>query len=100
LTKKKTQEAPHPPEFSLALWESLWRVVDAARLVTVVHGDMTQADALEFLADQEKMLRRCLGGKAGEKEMREGVTKHPFVIEAEAAERARVQRCLSEISGD
>lgn len=82
----------------MALWESLWRVVDAARLVTVVHGDMTQADALEFLADQEKMLRRCLGGGAGEKEMREGVTKHPFVLNAEEAERDRVRRVIRESS--
>jgi hypothetical protein len=80
-----------PPEFSMALWESLWRVVDASRLAICPLGEMTKEEALEFLADQEKMLRRCLGGDEGEDEMRAGVTPHPFVIKAHEQERDRLR---------
>lgn len=83
---------PTPPSFSMDLWESLWRVVDASRLAIRQHGEMSHEDALLFLADQEKMLRRCLGGDAGEAEMRVGIEKHPYVLSAEAAESERLQR--------
>lgn len=94
---KSTKPAPpQPPQFSMELWESMWRVVDASRLAIRQYGNTTHEDALSFLADQEKMLRRCLGGDAGEVEMRVGVTKHPFVLATEEAEELRVETILKE----
>jgi hypothetical protein len=97
MSKKSKKPAQSPPEFSMALWESLWRVVDAARLAISLPEGVDREEVMSFLADQEKMLRRCLGGESNEAELRAGVTEHPYVQSVRAAEHARVQELLAKI---
>ena len=80
-----------PPE----VWGQLWNVVDAARMAVRPVRGQEREDALEFLADQEKMLRRALGFFAGRHEdwehhegyLRRKVDTHPYVLEMQKQDR-------------
>lgn len=91
-TAAKKEITPAPE-----VMESLWRVVDAARIAIQRPDSMSPDDALEFLADQEKMLRRAIGFfHGGEDTLREGITKHPFILDLERAELERVARIMKD----
>lgn len=83
--------------------ESLWRVLDAARFaISPPHGTDKQ-ELLEFLADQEKMLRRAIAffhGPDGENVLRQGLTKHPYIITLEQNERERHIQILKDARDD
>jgi len=90
---------PQPPEFSMALWESLWRVVDASRLAICPIGELDRDSALEFLADQEKMLRRCIGHPENEDQLRVDVVPHPYVLKVHEQESQRIRALREETEG-
>lgn len=73
------------------VWEQLWRVVDAARMSIAPYHGQTRDEALTFLADEEKMLRRALGGDVGEDNVRRGMLKHPYTIAMAAAHNEAVE---------
>ena len=88
------------------VWESLWRVVDASRLAVCPGRQQTRDDALEFLADQEKMLRRAIGFFHGPPDTAETVlrgsfaTKHPYTLEIEEQDRVSVREMLLTLRED
>lgn len=92
--KTPTNIANCPPE----VWEGLWRVLDAARMAVCPARGQEKEDALMFLADQEKMLRRALGffmGESGEDYLRIGVEAHPYVSKMKEQDRKLLQEALS-----
>lgn len=100
--RAKKQSSEHPVE-SAEVIESLWRVVDAARLVIRRWDNIGVSDQeiREFLADQEKMLRRAVaffhgGPDVGEEALRADgrASKHPYVLEIEARDTARFEEYL------
>lgn len=90
---KKQQRLPLPVMVTPEVWESLWRVVDASRNVILRTDPQAHEEALEFLADQEKMLRRAIGFFHGppdtaEQTLRGDVaTKHPHILNLESERR-------------
>jgi hypothetical protein len=77
--KVKAGAGPERPDCHPEVWEQLWAVVDAARMAVCPVRGQTRDDALSFLADQEKMLRRALSffaGRHGSGEGRLGAGEH------------------------
>ncbi len=90
--KKRSPAAFAHPVINPEVLEAMWRVVDAARFAICPGRNQTRDEALEFLADQEKMFRRSIGffhGPVDEVEtvLRGTSTKHPYILQLEDDDR-------------
>lgn len=88
---KSKSRAPITVEISAEVWEQMWRVIDAARLISCPPRGTGEDEVRGALADSHKMLERSLSwfyGPESEERLREGTaTKHPYIVHIEQLDR-------------
>lgn len=75
------------------VWEQMWRVIDAARLISTPPRGTEEHDLRLHLADSEKMLTRAIAVFCGDEVVIRGAaTKHPWTVEIEALDEELRER--------